>query len=55
MWGNNGIFEGKFNKRSACSKVIGIPYFKMLDKVFKTTEIEYATSFKPYPFTSLTV
>ena len=56
MWGyNDGIFEGKFNKKSACSKVIGVPYFRMLDKVFKTIEIEYVTSFKPYPFTSLSL
>lgn len=51
----DGRFEGKFNKRSACSRVIGVPYFKMLDKVFKTKEIEYVTSFKPYPFTSLSL
>ena len=51
----NGRFEGKFNKRSACSRVIGVPYFRMLDKVFKTKEIEYVTSFKPYPFTSLSL
>lgn len=51
----DGRFEGKFNKRSACSRVIGVPYFRMLDKVFKTKEIEYVTSFKPYPFTSLSL
>ena len=51
----DGRFEGKFNKRSACSRVIGVPYFRMLDKVFKIKEIKYVTSFKPYPFTSLSL
>ena len=51
----NGRFEGKFNKRTACARVIGVPYFKMLDKVFKTKDIEFVTAFKPYPFTSLSL
>ena len=51
----DGRFEGKFNKKTACSRVIGVLYFRMLDKLFNTAEIEYVTSFKPYPFTSLTV
>lgn len=51
----NGHFEGKFNKRTACSRVIGVPCFNMLDKVFKTKDIEYVTTFKPYPFTSLSL
>lgn len=49
----NGKFEGKFNKKTACLKVIEVPYFRMLDKVFKKAKIEYVTSFKPYLFTSL--
>lgn len=51
----DGKFEGNFTKKNACSRVIGVPYFRMLEKVFKTTDIEYVTSFKPYPFTSVSL